>query len=66
MRFKPTPREYLLSKINTAIQATIDLKEALEDIHLKLHSREYSTKAAKQEVVAVTRPFKYLLSKFEY
>jgi len=66
MRFNPTPREYLLSKIHTAIQATIDLKKALEDIHLKLHSKEYSTKAARQEVVAITRSLKHLLSQFDY
>jgi len=61
MRFNPTPREYLLSKIDKAIQATTALQDSLHSIYSKLESKEYSIKKARQEVLATTRLFRQLL-----
>ena len=69
MKDNPTPREYLLSKIDKAIQTTTALQQSLHNIYLKLESKEYSTKKARQEALTTTRLFKQLLPKgvgFDY
>lgn len=69
MKDNPTPREYLLSKIDKAIQITTDLHQSLQGIYFKLESKEYSIKKARQEALATTRLFRQLLPKgvgFDY